>query len=63
MVSLNLVKVEYFGGIIMTEWMKAAEAQKENYLNDLVALMKIPSVRDDAAATDEYPLGPRPAQA
>lgn len=47
----------------MTDWMKAAEAQKENYLNDLVALMKIPSVRDDSAATDEYPLGPRPAQA
>lgn len=47
----------------MTDWLKAAEAQKENYLNDLVALMKIPSVRDDSAATDEYPLGPRPAQA
>lgn len=47
----------------MNEWLTAAEAQKENYLNDLIALMKIPSVRDDSAATDEYPLGPRPAQA
>lgn len=47
----------------MTEWLKAAQSQEKDYLNDLVALMKIPSVRDDAAATDEYPLGPRPAQA
>lgn len=47
----------------MTEWLKAAQSQEKDYLNDLVALMKIPSVRDDEAATDEYPLGPRPAQA
>lgn len=47
----------------MTEWLKAAQSQEKVYLNDLVALMKIPSVRDDEAATDEYPLGPRPAQA
>lgn len=47
----------------MTDWKKAAEAQQENYLNDLISLMKIPSVRDDSAATDEYPLGPMPAQA
>lgn len=47
----------------MTDWLKTAEAQKENYLNDLTALIKIPSVRDDSKATDEYPLGPAPAQA
>ncbi|WP_242362879.1 dipeptidase PepV [Limosilactobacillus antri] len=47
----------------MTEWLQAAQSQEKDYLNDLVALMKIPSVRDDEAATDEYPLGPRPAQA
>ena len=63
MVSLILSEVETNGGINLTDWLKAAEAQKENYLNDLIALMKIPSVRDDSAASDEYPLGPRPAQA
>ena len=47
----------------MTEWLKAAQSQEKDYLNDLISLMKIPSVRDDSAATDEYPLGPRPAQA
>lgn len=47
----------------MTDWLKKATAQKENYLNDLTALIKIPSVRDDQQATDEYPLGPAPAQA
>lgn len=47
----------------MTDWLKAAESQKNDYLNDLISLMKIPSVRDDTAATDEYPLGPRPSQA
>ena len=47
----------------MTDWLKAAQSQEKDYLNDLTALMKIPSVRDDSAASDEYPLGPRPAQA
>lgn len=47
----------------MTDWMKAAQDQKENYLKDLTTLLKIPSVRDDSAATDEYPLGPMPAKA
>lgn len=47
----------------MTDWLKAAQAQEKDYLEDLKALIRIPSVRDDSAATDEYPLGPRPAQA
>ena len=47
----------------MTDWMKAAQDQKENYLKDLTTLLKIPSVRDDSAVTDEYPLGPMPAKA
>lgn len=47
----------------MTEWLKAAQSQEKDYLNDLFSLMKIPSVRDDEAATDEYPLGPGPSQA
>ncbi len=64
----------YFHGIIiltkrltevdkMTDWMKAAQSQEESYLKDLTNLLKIPSVRDDSAATDEYPLGPMPAKA
>lgn len=47
----------------MTDWLAAAESQKQNYLEDLMALMRIKSVRDDSAATDEYPLGPGPSQA
>lgn len=47
----------------MTDWMKAAQSQAKDYFDDLTALIKIPSVRDDSAATDEYPLGPMPAQA
>ena len=57
---------DYFHGIIiltkrltevdkMTDWMKAAQSQEESYLKDLTTLMKIPSVPDDSAATDEYP--------
>ena len=51
------------GGKKMTDWQAKANEQKENYLNDLISLVKIPSVRDDSKATDEYPLGPAPAQA
>ncbi|BAP85368.1 dipeptidase PepV [Paucilactobacillus hokkaidonensis JCM 18461] len=47
----------------MTDWKTKAQQQKEDYVNDLIALMKIPSVRDDSQATDEFPLGPKPAQA
>ncbi|MBD7895437.1 dipeptidase PepV [Limosilactobacillus sp. Sa3CUN2] len=47
----------------MTDWMKAAQSQEESYLKDLTTLLEIPSVRDDQAATDEYPLGPMPAKA
>lgn len=47
----------------MTDWLKEATAQKEDYLTDLISLMKIESVRDDEKATEEYPLGPGPSQA
>lgn len=47
----------------MTNWQEAAEGQKKNYLADLTNIMKIASVRDDNAATDEFPLGPMPAKA
>lgn len=47
----------------MIDWQAKAQQQKEDYLNDLISLMKIASVRDDSQATDEFPLGPKPAQA
>lgn len=47
----------------MTDWMAKATAQKDAYLKDLTALVKIPSVRDDAQATPDAPLGPGPAKA
>lgn len=47
----------------MTNWQEKAQEQKEEYLKDLMTLMRIESVRDDSQATDEYPLGPMPAQA
>lgn len=47
----------------MIDWQAKAREQQTEYLNDLTALVKIPSVRDDTQATDEYPLGPKPAQA
>lgn len=47
----------------MTDWLKAAQSQKEEYLNDLTTLIKIPSVRNDDEATPEYPLGPAPSLA
>lgn len=47
----------------MMNWQAAAEGQKKNYLADLTKIMQIASVRDDSAATDEFPLGPMPAKA
>lgn len=47
----------------MTDWLKKAEEQKDAYLKDLTALVKIPSVRDDSQATDDMPLGPKTAEA
>lgn len=48
---------------MMIDWQSKANEQKDEYLNDLTSLIKIPSVRDDSKATDEFPLGPKPAQA
>ncbi len=49
----------------MTEinWKEMVEEYKEDFLEDLTALLKIDSVRDDEAATDEYPVGPGPVEA
>ncbi len=45
------------------DWKKAAQDYREQYLADLKSLVEIPSVRDDAHKTAEYPLGSGPAQA
>lgn len=49
----------------MTEinWKEIVADYKEDFLNDLIALLKIDSVRDDDAATEEYPVGPGPVEA
>lgn len=47
----------------MTDWLKIAQDQKEAYLKDLTAMLKIQSVRDDSKATKDAPLGPGPTKA
>lgn len=44
-------------------WKELVEDYKEDFLTDLFTLLKIDSVRDDDAATDEYPVGPGPVEA
>ncbi len=45
------------------QWLKKAQDYKDSYLKDLKELVSIKSVRDDAHATDDYPLGKGPAKA
>ncbi len=47
----------------MLDFTALAEAQKENYLHDLMDLIKIKSVHDDALVSEEYPVSPGPTQA
>lgn len=49
----------------MTEinWKEIVEDYKEDFLEDLFTLLKIDSVRDDEAATEEFPVGPGPVEA
>lgn len=49
----------------MTEinWQELVEDYKEDFLKDLFTLLKIDSVRDDKAATEEFPVGPGPVKA
>lgn len=49
----------------MTEinWKEMVEDYKDDFLADLTALLKIDSVRDDEAATEEFPVGPGPVEA
>lgn len=44
-------------------WTKEVEARKEALLEDLFTILKIDSVRDDAKATPEMPVGPGPKEA
>ena len=49
----------------MTEinWKELVQDYKEDFLEDLFTLLRIDSVRDDEAATDEFPVGPGPVEA
>lgn len=44
----------------MTEinWQKEVEARKDDFLEDLKGLLRIPSVRDDSKKTEDAPFGP-----
>lgn len=44
-------------------WKKEVEARKEALLEDLFTILRIDSVRDDAKATPEMPVGPGPKEA
>lgn len=44
-------------------WKELVEDYKEDFLEDLFTLLKIDSVRDDDAATEEFPVGPGPVEA
>lgn len=45
------------------DWRKEVEARKEDLLSDLFTLLSVPSVRDDALATVDAPVGPGPKAA
>ena len=49
----------------MTEinWKELVQDYKKDFLEDLFTLLRIDSVRDDDAATEEYPVGPGPVEA
>lgn len=44
-------------------WKELTEKYKEEFLEDLTTLLKVDSVRDDNKATEEFPVGPGPAEA
>src|SRR5690625_4863811 len=44
-------------------WQEIVNDYKEDFLEDLFALLKIDSVRDDEAATEEFLVGPGPVEA
>ncbi|MDZ7835145.1 MAG: dipeptidase PepV [Alkalibacterium sp.] len=45
------------------DWKAEAAKRKDAYLEDLFAMLRIDSVRDDAKATEEAPVGPGPKEA
>ena len=44
-------------------WQEEVAKVKDDYLNDLYTLLRIPSFREDDKATEEAPLGPGPKAA
>ena len=58
-ILLNVFRGEF----IMTDWLKIAQDQKQDFLQDLTTMLKIKSVRDDNQATADAPLGPGPTEA
>lgn len=44
-------------------WQEEVEKIKEDLMTDLFSLLRIDSVRDDSKASEEFPVGPGPAQA
>lgn len=47
----------------MVNWLQEVESRKEELLNDLFRLLRVPSVREDDKATEEAPVGPGPKAA
>ena len=45
------------------DWKQEAAKRKDDFLKDLFTLLRIDSVRDDAKATAEAPVGPGPKEA
>src|SRR5699024_4724518 len=45
------------------DWKQEAEKRKDAFLEDLFALLRIDSVRDDDQATEDAPVGPGPKEA
>lgn len=45
------------------DWKEEAKKRKDAFLEDLFSILRIDSVRDDEKATEEFPVGPGPAEA
>ncbi|WP_277631322.1 dipeptidase PepV [Atopococcus tabaci] len=45
------------------DWKQEAQKRKEEFLEDLFAILRIDSVRDDEQATEDAPVGPGPKEA
>ena len=45
------------------DWKQEAAKRKDEFMKDLITLLRIDSVRDDSKATKEAPVGPGPKEA